>query len=158
MGQPCLQGRNFTLVLIYTLSHQLWMEHTGKSEKELQAALKEWYTIDESPATVEQMVEAQNWVLTSFTTTSFIATQDKSIQPPLRNISHPKGIATHGKITFEPSNTGCRRGRGREPCLFPPRSCLAWKRLDAPRYNQSLFFTWGRLHARVKDDPKELSC
>ena len=66
--------------------------------------MKDWYTIDESPATVEQMVEAQNWVLTSFTTTSFIATQDKSIQPPLRNVSHPKGIATHGKITFEPSD------------------------------------------------------
>ena len=82
MGQPCLQGKNFTLVLIYTLSHQLWMEHTGKSEKELQAALKEWYTIDESPATVEQMVEAKNWVVTFFALTSYVTIQDKSIQPP----------------------------------------------------------------------------
>ena len=58
------------------------MEHTGKSEKELQAALKEWYTIDESPATVEQMVEAQNWVVTFFALTSYVTIQDKSIQPP----------------------------------------------------------------------------
>ena len=81
------------------------MEHTGKSEKELQAALKEWYTIDESPATVEQMVEAQNWVVTFFALTSYVTIQDKSIQPPLRNVSHPKGIAVHGKITFEANGT-----------------------------------------------------
>ena len=81
------------------------MEHTGKSEEELQAALKDWYTIDESPATVEQMVEAQNWVTTFFATTSYVTIQDKSIQPPLRNVSHPKGIAVHGTITFEPSDT-----------------------------------------------------
>ena len=80
------------------------MEHTGKSEMELHQALKDWDTIDESPATVEQMVEAQNWVTTFFATTSYVTLQDKSIQPPLRNVSHPKGIAVHGKITFEPSD------------------------------------------------------
>ena len=81
------------------------MEQTGKSEEELEAALKEWNTIDESPATVEQMVEAQNWVTTFFATTSFVTIQDKSIQPPLRNVSHPKGIAVHGTITFEPPDS-----------------------------------------------------
>ena len=61
----------FSHLSFYILSHQLWMEHTGKSEKELQAALKEWYTIDESPVTVEQMVEAQNWVVTFFALKKF---------------------------------------------------------------------------------------
>ena len=81
------------------------MEHTGKSEKDLLQALKEWDTIDESPATVEQMIEAQNWITTFFATTSYVTIQDKSIQPPLRNVSHPKGIAVHGKITFQPPAT-----------------------------------------------------
>ena len=62
------------------------MEHTGKSEEELQAALKDWYTIDESPATVEKMVEAQNWITTFFATTSYVTIQDKSIQPSMSHM------------------------------------------------------------------------
>ena len=75
------------------------MEHTGKSECDLEAALKDWNTIDESPATVEQAFEAQNWVTTFFATTSYVTIQQGM---PLRNVSHPKGIAAHGTITFDP--------------------------------------------------------
>ena len=95
----------FKPFLIFSSSAQMWMEHTGKSEEELEEALKDWNIIDESPATVEQMVEAQNWVTAFFATTSFVTIQDKSIQPPLRNVSHPKGIAVHGTITFEPPDS-----------------------------------------------------
>ena len=77
------------------------MEHTGKSECDLEAALKDWNTIDESPATVEQAVQAQNWVTTFFATTSYVTIQQGM---PLRNVSHPKGIAAHGTITFDPSD------------------------------------------------------
>ena len=101
---PYKKGQCPWFWLLLMTCHQIWMEHTGKSEKELQRALKDWDTIDESPGTVEQMVEAQNWITTFFATTSYVTIQDKSIQPPLRNVSHPKGIAVHGKITFEPSD------------------------------------------------------
>ena len=108
------------------------MEHTGKSEKELQAALKEWYTIDESPATVEQMVEAQNWVVTFFALTSYVTIQDKSIQPPLRNVSHPKASLFMGRSPLRQmalclSLPHSRRGKKR-------RWCASSQPLDSHRW------------------------